>query len=148
MIAKVKCSNCGAELSNFNLSWGKKQFLFVVPIMILAFLPIVKMTFFKGDASKELTISDVQKRVNDQSMEIIGLITNTGSHKWSSVTVEAEFYDSSGAFIDEAQESLRSEVSAKAKEHFKMTIHHPSPAVSGPDTKMVLKISSGMTLPF
>ena len=54
MIAKMKCSNCGAEISNLNMSWGWKNYLMVVPIMLLGFLPLLRTTFFKGDITKEL----------------------------------------------------------------------------------------------
>ncbi len=48
MLAKMKCSNCGAEISNLNMSWGWKNYLMVVPIMLLGFLPLLRTTFFKG----------------------------------------------------------------------------------------------------
>ena len=89
MLAKMKCSNCGAEISNLNMSWGWKNYLMVVPIMLLGFLPLLRMTFFKGDITKELTISDVQRRSVDRSLEIVGLIANKGNRTWSGVTIEA-----------------------------------------------------------
>ena len=79
MLAQMKCSNCGAEMSNFNMSWGWKNYLVMLPIMLLGFLPLLQMTFFKGDVTKELTISDVQRRSADRSVEIVGLITNKGN---------------------------------------------------------------------
>ena len=148
MLAKVKCSNCGAEMSNLNFSWGKKQWLFIVPIMLIGFLPLARMMFFQGDATKDLSVSKVQKRDAGGSLEIVGLITNTGSRKWSGVTVEAEFFDAAGNFIDEAQEFLRSDVQAGAKEHFKIRVTQPVPAMTATETKMVVKVSGGHTSPF
>lgn len=148
MIAKMKCSNCGAEMSNLNMSWGRRYWLFMIPVMLLGFLPLLKMTFFKGDVTKDLSVSEIQKRAVDKSIEIIGLLTNNGSRKWSSVTVEVEFFDASGVFIDEASEYLRSEVAAGAKEHFKIAIRSPGAAILAPDTKMVVKVSGGHTMPF
>ena len=81
-------------------------------------------------------------------MEIVGLITNTGNRTWTSVTIEAEFFDASGEFIDEATEYLRADVAGNAKEHFKVTITNPSPALTAPDTKMVVKVAGGHTSPF
>jgi hypothetical protein len=148
MIAKMKCSNCGAEISNLNMSWGWKNYLMVVPIMLLGFLPLLRTTFFKGDITKELSISDVQRRSVDRSLEIVGLIANKGNRTWSGVTIEAEFFDASGAFIDEATDYRRADISANAQEHFKVTIANPPPALSDPDTKMVVKVAGGHSLPF
>ncbi len=148
MIAKMKCSNCGAEMSNLNMTWGRKQLWFIIPIMLLGFLPMAKLFWFKGDATKELAVSGIQKRMSGQSLEIIGLVTNSGSHKWSSVTIEAEFFDSAGNFIDEASEYLRSDINEGAKEHFKITMKAPPVQASSPDTKMVVKVTGGHTMPF
>lgn len=148
MIAKMKCSNCGAEMSNLNMSWGKKQLWFIIPIMLLGFLPMAKLLWFKGDATKELIISEVRKKTSGDSLEIVGLITNSGSHKWSNVTIEAEFFDESGNFIDEASEYLRSEIPGAAKEHFKVTLKAPPAQAYSADTKMVLKVTGGLTTPF
>ena len=148
MIAKMKCSNCGAEMSNLNLSWGKKYLWLMIPVMLIGFLPLLKLTLFKGDVTKDLSISDIRQRPAGNSVEVIGLITNSGNHTWSGVTIEAEFFDANGTFIDEAEEYVSSDVAKGAKEHFKMTIKNPSAAVSDPSTKMVLKVSGGHTMPF
>ncbi|WP_372720459.1 FxLYD domain-containing protein [Novipirellula sp.] len=148
MRAKMKCSNCGAEMSNLNMSWGWKHLLIMVPILLLGFFPLLKLTFFKGDIATELSISDTQKRSHEGRMEIVGLITNSGSRTWTGVTIEAEFFDATGAFIDEATEYLRTDVTGKAEEHFKVTVTNPSPVLTAPDTKMVVKVAGGRTSPF
>jgi hypothetical protein len=146
MIAKMKCSNCGAEMSNLNMSWGKKQLWFVIPIMLLGFLPMIKLFWFKGEATKDLVISEVQKRTNGNTLEIVGLLTNSGKHTFSSVTIEAEFFDAAGNFLDEQSEYLRSDITGGAKEHFKITVKTP-PAIS-PEPKMVVKVTGGHSVPF
>lgn len=148
MIAKMKCSNCGAEMSNLQLSWGKKQLWFIIPIMLLGFLPMMQMFWFKGDATKDLVISDVRRRTNSDSLEIIGLLTNSGKKTFSSVTIEAEFFDKAGNFLDEGSEYLRSDVAGGAKEHFKITIKKPPAEANSLETKMVVKIVGGRSLPF
>ena len=148
MRAKMKCSHCGAEMVNLNMSWGWKQLLIVIPIMLLGFYPLAKMTLFRSDISKDLVISDVQKRDGERDLEIIGLITNTGSRTWSNVTIEAEFFDGSGAFIDEASEYIPADITGNAKEHFKVTFHSPAKTLRSPETKMVVKIAGGHTSPF
>jgi len=148
MIAKMKCSNCGAEMANLNLSWGKKQLWFIIPIMVIGFLPMVKLFWFKGDATKDLVVSEIQKRTIDQSLEILGLVTNNGSHKWSSVTIEAEFFDAEGNFLDEASEYMRSDIGEGAKEHFKITMKAPPAQANLPGTKMVVKVTGGRSMSF
>ena len=148
MLAKMKCSNCGAEMSNLNMTWGKKQMLLMIPLMLIGFLPLARMMFFKGDIMKELSISGIESRPAEHSLEIVGLITNPGSHDWSGITVEAEFFDDKGSFLNESTGFLTSEVKAGAKEHFKISIVSPSAAMTDPATKMVVKIAGGHTSPF
>lgn len=148
MIAKMKCSQCGAEMSNLTLSWGWKHWLFTIPLMLLCLYPALRLTVFRGDAAKELSISEVSRRTNDKAVDVIGLITNQGQHKWSSVTIKAEFYDAAGNFLDENTEYLRSDIGPAAKEHFKMSFRTSEPKVLAADVKMVVKVSGGMSLPF
>ena len=147
-MAKLKCSNCGEEISTFNMSWGWKHLLFVIPILLIGFLPMARLFFFKGDIANELIISDVEKRFTGNNLEIVGLITNKGSHDWSAVAIEAEFFDVSGVFLDEGQEYLRGNVSRGANEHFKITIRNPREPMTSTENKMVVKISGGHASPF
>jgi hypothetical protein len=82
MAAKLKCPNCGEEMPTFNMSRGWRHLLFMVPILLIGFLPTARLFLFKGDISKELVISDVEKRFAGGNLEIVGLITNNGSHDW------------------------------------------------------------------
>jgi hypothetical protein len=148
MKASMKCSNCGAEMSNLNMTWGRKQMWFIFPVMLLGFLPLLKMTFFKGDVTKDLQISEIQTRTSDRSLEIVGLITNSSGREWSGITVEAEFFDASGNFLDEANEYLRSDIRGNSKEHFKIVISSPPDAALSGNIKPVIKISGGHTSPF
>ena len=132
-------------MSNLNMNWGRKQFLFIIPILLLGFLPLIKMTFFKGDVTKDLVVSEVKTRTAGSALEIVGVITNSSGRTWSSVTIEAEFYDSSGEFIDEASEYLRSEIGGHAIEHFKIKISSPRKEIASGDIKPVVKVSGGHT---
>lgn len=148
MKASMKCSNCGAEMSNLNMTWGRKQLWFVIPVMLLGFLPLIKMSFFKGDVKKDLAVSEIETRASGRSLEIVGLITNSSSREWSSITVEAEFFDASGKFIDEASEYMRSDIGGYSKEHFKIVISSPPEAALSGAIQPVVKISGGHTSPF
>ena len=111
-------------------------------------LPMVKLFWFKGEATKGLVVSEIQKKVNGSSVEIVGLITNSGSNKFSSVTIEAEFFDAAGNFLDEESEYMRSDIPGGAKEHFKITLKTPLSQANAPDTKMVVKVTGGHSMPF
>jgi len=148
MKTQMKCSNCGAEIENLNMNWGKKQMWLILPILILGFYPLVKMTFFKPVISEDLSISEVETKVVDDSLVIIGLITNSSGNEWSGVSVEAEFYDASGKFLDEASDYLRTEIAGKAKEHFKITLRTPPEAALKGEIQPKLKVSGGHTSPF
>jgi hypothetical protein len=152
MKANMKCSNCGADISNMNFSWGKRYWLVAVPLMLLimalGFLPMIRLMYFQGDAGQDLLISDVRQRHTDQAIEIVGLITNQGSRKWTSVTVEAEFFDQAGGFLDEESDYLRGDISPGAKEHFKIRLFNDDESLRSEDTKTVVKIAGGNTSPF
>jgi hypothetical protein len=130
------------------MTWGRKQMWFIFPVMLLGFLPLIKMTFFKGDMTKDLKISDIQTRVSGRSLEVVGLITNSSSREWSGITVEAEFFDTSGKFIDEASEYMRSDIAGNTKEHFKIVITSPPEVALSGTIKPVVKISGGHTSSF
>jgi hypothetical protein len=148
MKANMKCSNCGAEMSNLSMNWGRKQLWFIIPFMLLGFLPLIKMSFFKGDVTKDLKISDIQTRVSGYSLEVVGIITNTSNREWSGITVEAEFFDASGKFIDEASDYIRSDIAGNAKEYFKITVPSPPDEALNGAMRPIVKVSSGHTSPF
>jgi len=144
----MKCSSCGAEMENLNMSWGKKQWFFIIPIMILGFLPLAKMTFFKGDPTSDMIISEIRSNTNGGTIEITGLITNSGRHEWSSVTVEVEFFDKNGNFLDEKSEYLRTTIKPDAKEHFKVSIASKDERLLEEGVDVRVKIAGGHTSPF
>ncbi|MEC7709251.1 MAG: hypothetical protein VX902_00600, partial [Planctomycetota bacterium] len=102
----MTCSHCGADVPAVNVQYSWKQLLLVVPVLLLGFWPLAQLTILRGDATKDLVIRQVKKRLSFQdspsgSLVVTGLIKNLGKHDWSGVTVEAEFFDEQGLFIDE-----------------------------------------------
>ena len=149
MNSKLKCSNCGAEVRNLSISWEKKYLLFMIPVMLLGLAPMIKLMFFKGNVTKELVVSDTQRRVDGSQLEVIGIIANSGRHTWSGVQVEAEFFDSAGAFVDEHSGRVEAVIQPGDKEHFKFTLHPSTKSkIRDEETKMVVKIAGGYTSPF
>jgi hypothetical protein len=151
MQAKVKCSNCGAEITNLNFSWGKKQWLMILPALLvipIALFPLYRLNFMAGDIAKDLEVSGVEKRVRGPNIEVVGVITNNSKRAWQGVNVEAEFFDANGKFIDEERPFLSLDMIPGAKEHFKITIHSNDPKLNENEAKVVVKITSGRTSPF
>ena len=79
---------------------------------------------------------------------VTGLIKNLGKHDWSGVTVEAEFFDEQGLFIDEESEYIRSDIVAQAEEHFKIEIRNPRNELTADTTTLKVKVSGGRSKPF
>jgi hypothetical protein len=143
--AKVKCSNCGAELTNLTFGWGKKQWLW----SLLSFLPLVAilvwMQFWmfghNRDFANEIQVSLIETRVAKDRFDVLGQLKNIGSHTWDRVTVEAEIYDKYGKFLDEASDYFAVALPPGAEEHFRLTLASPDEKVLGGAPKVILKIA-------
>ena len=124
MKARFKCSNCGAEISNLNMSWGKKQWLWSIPFIIAMFsIPFV-MEFLmedKNDFRADLYVSNIEKTYLNETIEIFGIIENRGKVDWESIVIEAEFFAKDGKFIDELTDRICTNLSSGASEHFKIS---------------------------
>jgi len=144
----MKCSNCGAEVTNLTLSPGKRQWLWMLPIMLMGFYPILRMSIFKSDHADHLVVKDTERVNAERDVKVTGRIENTGNKTWTGITVEAEFYGPDGRFIDEESVYLRSDIRPKGDEHFSISIRPTSDAIRSPETKMIVKVSSARTDPF
>ena len=149
----MKCSQCGADVSAVNVQYSWKQLLLIVPVLLLGFWPLAQLTILRGDATKDLVIRQVKKRLSFQdspsgSLVVTGLIKNLGKHDWSGVTVEAEFFDEQGLFIDEASEYIRSDIAAQVEENFKIEIRNPRNELTADTTTLKVKVSGGRSKPF
>ena len=155
----MKCPACGAavpsgaDIPAMNIQYSWKQLLFIVPIMLLGFWPVAQLTILRGDITKDLVVRQVEKKISFQDsprgkLVVTGLIKNLGKRDWSGVTVEAEFFDEQGMFLDEAAEYLRSDILGEAEEHFKMEIRNPGNALTAKTTTLKVKISGGRSKPF
>lgn len=149
----MKCSHCGADVPAVNVQYSWKQLLLIVPVLLLGFWPLAQLTILRGDATKDLVIRQVKKRLSFQdspsgSLVVTGLIKNLGKHDWSGVTVEAEFFDEQGLFIDEESEYIRSDIVAQTEEHFKIEIRNPRNELTADTTTLKVKVSGGRSKPF
>ena len=55
----MKCSACGADIPVMNVQYSWKQFLFIVPFLLIGFWPLAQLTILRGDATKDLVIEQV-----------------------------------------------------------------------------------------
>lgn len=126
MKAQLKCSNCGAEISNLNMSWGRKQWLWFIPLMLFAILfPILmEKTIMKKDTSDfrtDLVIKDIEKRYINGTIEILGLVENHGKVNWENIEVQAELYGKDGKFLDQLTGRVAANLLPGAADHFKIS---------------------------
>ncbi|MEO1993180.1 MAG: FxLYD domain-containing protein [Pirellulales bacterium] len=125
----------------------------MAPILLVGFWPLAQLTIFRGDVTKDLVIEQVAKKLSFQdspngTLVVTGLIRNKGRHDWSGVSVEAEFFDEQGMFLDEASEFIRSDILGEAEEHFKIQIRSPRNELTADTTTLQVKISGGRSRAF
>ena len=125
MKAQLKCSNCGAEMSNLNFSWGRKQWLWFIPFMVFVFLFPILMdkTILKKDTSNfrtDLVIKDTERRYTNGTIEILGLLENHGKVNWENIVVKAELYGKEGKFLDVLTGHTSANLLPGAIDHFKI----------------------------
>ena len=141
---KITCPHCHTELPNLNIKQNAKQLWFIVPILLIGFYPLLSMSFFKPVVSEDLSLGQIRTKVVDDELEVIGVITNSSDREWSSVTIEAEFFNQKNEFIDEASEYVRSDITPGAKENFKVIFSSPPAEVLSGEIEPILKISGGV----
>ena len=153
MEAKIKCSNCGAELTNLNLSWGKKQWLWMllgfVPILLI--IPIMKYSLFgrhKGEYVNDLQTTIQESRLGEDAIIVLGKVTNSGNVEWDSVTLEVELYDKENRFLGEASEYLSGSLQPGAQENVSISVAKPRPDMDAVPPRVVLKVTGARSYPF
>ncbi len=123
--AQLKCSNCGAEISNLNMSWGKKQWLWFIPFMILVIvLPYYTTYRLRGgqhDFRSDLTIKETDKRYSNGTIEILGTIENHGKVNWEHIILKAELFGKDRKFLDILTYRIPDNLLPGANEHFKIS---------------------------
>jgi hypothetical protein len=145
MKATVKCSNCGAEITNLNFSWGRKQWLWFLPLLIIYPLSMWMLLGPKGDFRKDLQITILERRESDKSVEILGSIENKGKTKWDNVAIDCCFFDAQGAFIDKASGGVEAVVMPNESEYFKITAKDTDGKLNAPGIRMDAKIADALS---
>jgi hypothetical protein len=143
--AKLKCSNCGAELTNLTFGWGKKQWLWgllsFIPLFILILWLNLRVFRHNDDFATEIAVTLLERKTTGDQMNVLGKLKNNGKHTWNRVTVEAEVYDKDGKFLDESSDYLSMTLSPDSEEHFRLTLRSADPETLDESAKVVLKIT-------
>lgn len=63
--------------------------------------------FIEYDESAKLEATVTSEKIKEGEFTLVGHLSNGGDESWSSVSLKAEIYDKSGAFIDECEEYIR-----------------------------------------
>jgi hypothetical protein len=151
MKATVKCSNCGAEITNLNFSWGKKQWLWflpILPIMLIGFLPMWNLYQDKGNFRDDLHITVLEKRPNEKTYEILGYVENKGKVSWENINLDFDFFSPTGTFIDKASGRVNAVVMPGGKEYFKVVTPDKASSLSAEGVEMKSKVADAYTKPF
>ena len=125
MKAQLKCSNCGAEISNLNLSWGRKHWLWFIPLMtVMIFLPLFMNHILredKHDFRPDLSTKEIERRYTNGTVEILGVVENHGKVNWEHIAIQADLYGKDGKFLDQLIAHTPLNLSPGASGHFKMS---------------------------
>jgi hypothetical protein len=123
MKTRFKCSNCGAEISNITMGWGKKDwlwsFLFLIFIFSALFLVEFMMTD-RNDFRDDLSLKNIEQQYVNGTIEISGVIENNGKVEWEDVVVEAELFSADNKFLDEIPRRIYTSLAPGSSEHFQI----------------------------
>jgi hypothetical protein len=143
--AKLKCSNCGAELTNLIFGWGKKQWLWgllsFVPLIIFFIWINQRLLRHNDDFATDIAVTLLERKTSGDQINVLGKLKNNGEHTWNRVTVEAEVYDKAGKFLDESSDYLSMTLAPDSEEYFRITLRSADPETLDESAKVVLKVT-------
>jgi len=141
MQAKVKCSNCGAEITNLSMNWRKRDWLW----MLLVFVPLIAFYLWvelpRGDYTADLRIQLLERRVRADRVDVLARLENRGTHDWEYIHVEAEVYDSSGRYLDESSDVFPGTIRPGGTENVRISFCKPIGEVLDSTTSVRVKVS-------
>lgn len=123
MKSNLKCSNCGAEITNLNFGWDKKQWLWFIPFLLFLFIIPFAFEFVMKDRSDfrvDLSVNIADQKFSDDTVEIIGVIENNGKVEWEDIIVQAEFYSADERFLEEITRRVYTKLPSGASEYFQI----------------------------
>jgi hypothetical protein len=123
MKSNLKCSNCGAEITNLNFGWDRKQWVWFIPFVLFVLaLPLIfdYMMSDRSDYRADLLIHIADKQFNEGTVEINGTIENHGNVEWEDIIVQAEMYSAENRLLDEMTRRVYTNLPPGATEHFQI----------------------------
>lgn len=75
-------------------------------------------TFNRKFSEEDFVFSEVTVLNEEKNIIVRGTVENLSNYSWGSLTIEAEFFDSHGKFINEISEYLRGGLRSESKENF------------------------------
>jgi len=152
MKATVKCSNCGAEITNLYFTWGKRQWIWMAPLFLF-FVVCLCISMWevnrpKGDYRKDLKVTVLETRKNASTMEVLGKIENAGSRPWSGIALAADFFNPEGQFLDEESGHVPASIDPGEMGYFKITISDPPKRIQASGVRMEVKVASAYSSVF
>lgn len=74
----------------------------------------------KSSPVKWASVIDGREREIDNGVEILARVKNDGEHTWPNATVEAEFFDDKGEFVDECSDYIKNELKSGDTQNVKI----------------------------
>jgi hypothetical protein len=148
MNATVKCSQCGAEITNLNLSAGRRPWLILIMVAVLLFVvyPEWRLWRPKGDFRKDLEVTVLETKWDqDVGVVVLGTIQNKGNTTWSSITLAANFFSADGKFLDQQTDHAFISLAPGGKEHFKIMTRLGPARVKRDDVRIEVKVTDAMS---
>ena len=144
---KISCPHCDKEISALKIEHSAKQWLVIIPILLLGLLPLFFITSqSRSLASENLEITSFDTRVEGKEMVVTGMISNLTDIAWNSVSIEAEFFDESENFIGESDGYIGSDVYGNGNENFEVRFRYLPEAVLAGKATTKLKVAGGVSL--
>jgi hypothetical protein len=107
------------------MSWNwKKQW----PWMLASFIPLIYVftIIIPGMNPKmkdgDFSFDQVHIDSSEKTVTIKGAVVNNTDKRWGSFTLEVEFFNKDGKFLDEFDKYMRGGIKANSTENFKMSI--------------------------
>jgi hypothetical protein len=148
MNTKLKCSNCGAEISTLNFGTGKWMWL----IYLVGLLPLIffmnRYCWQKGDYRQDLQATVVEARVVKDRINVVAKVRNVGKHDWQNVEMLAEIYGKDGKFLTQQSQRLAGAMRPGEERQFRLVLFAPSDEQIPDAPKVVLKPVDAVSFSF
>jgi hypothetical protein len=89
----------------------------------------------------DLQATLIDTRLANNRLDVFGRLTNSGTHTWAHISVEAEVYDQGDKFLEEGSTHLWVTLPPGGEENFRLALDKPNSNIREEATKIVLKVT-------